>query len=82
MMTSIQPIQPVPEKPVKDTFEPVIKLLSWTPNIIVIIIILSLILYIAAALLLRHKTEHTGLLDSSYSLEDWRREPPPIPCPG
>jgi uncharacterized membrane protein YsdA (DUF1294 family) len=47
MMTSIQP---TPEKPVKDTFKPIVKLLSWTPNIIAMVIILSLILYIAAPL--------------------------------
>jgi uncharacterized membrane protein YsdA (DUF1294 family) len=47
-MTSIQP---APEKPVKDTFKPIVKLLSWTPNIIAMVIILSLILYVAAPIM-------------------------------
>jgi len=46
-MTRVEPVQPEPERPIKDTFKPVIKMLSWMPSIIILIIILSLTLYVA-----------------------------------
>jgi len=49
-MTRIPPAQQAPGKPVKDRLEPVVRLLSWIPSIIIMVLILSLILYIAAPL--------------------------------
>jgi uncharacterized membrane protein YsdA (DUF1294 family) len=49
-MTRIPPAQQAPGRPVKDRLEPVVRLLSWIPSIIIMALILSLILYIAAPL--------------------------------